>query len=704
MMRPLSSTLPPVILQAASRSTHGHAAPPLCEMLAAPRFDTKRFDATLEQAYGNATQQDIKAALDQAIQKNDREFVQKLLALGAHPHQAAANFRTLDPAMHHLLVFHERRRTLYAQDTFRDQPTPLDKQLQALQDPGSEEGRKILKLLRKEGKPEAGNSAGFLARILMRKPDFPVVAVWNNAAGQMRLDILRALLLLLPEDAIRKKLARAQPDGQLFNSPLQQALPAIKEKDRGLADVIKEFPYQSDRHIRRGSWKDFNHRLQFISSTSDRNRPKAEKNDHRIGRNIACRNYATYQLDRMGDDPALKFDYRRFGRQDLIMAKVGTDTEARVKKIRAETPEVHLIDNAKFGEFLAEQFKTMEGEGKATKAMLLSSSNHAMTLGLRIKKKEGTCFYVVKFFDPNVTTHGTRSKASLKTFESQSLTFYLMMDGDLVSYYPESQQDKSYPEGISIAYVRPTNGEPKPEGSSSAGIEGRTLTSVPEGPLSPAAIWYAMRSGFDGSLRQWKGQIANLPVAQRLKLLDAKLKVFDAKGRDDALGALYVALQNGFGAAIRAYAELLKMIPESQRAALAAAKRGDGISGLYMALQGGHADAIRAYTEILKIVPESRRTALLAAKSSDGTPGFYIALHDGHVDALRAYAELLKMVPENQRGTLLETEDANVIPDMYEALQKCPADVVQEYVELFAMVAENRRPPWLKQLFSTGTR
>ena len=87
------------------------------------------------------------------------------------------------------------------------------------------------------------------------------------------------------------------------------------------------------------------------------------------------------------------------------------DSEKTWAALRTRASETHLIDNAKFGQFLADQFAVMEKENQPTRLMLVESTNHTMNPGLRIKDdEEGKRSYVVKFFDPNDTTTDTRSK------------------------------------------------------------------------------------------------------------------------------------------------------------------------------------------------------------------------------------------------------------------------------------------------------
>ena len=60
-----------------------------------------------------------------------------------------------------------------------------------------------------------------------------------------------------------------------------------------------------------------------------------------------------------------------------------------------------------------------------------------------------------------------------------------------------------------------------------------------------------------------------------------------------------------------------------------------------MALQKGHADAIRAFGELLKLVPPKQRVKLLSVECFAGS-ALAAALQKGNLEALEQYMEIVK--------------------------------------------------------------
>lgn len=131
--------------------------------------------------------------------------------------------------------------------------------------------------------------------------------------------------------------------------------------------------------------------------------------------------------------------------------------------------------------------------------------------------------------------------------------------------------------------------------------------------------------------------------------------------------------------------------------------------GLYLALQSGHAEAVRAFGELLKLLPPESQVAalpnLLAAKRLNGTPGFHMALFNGHAEAVTAFGVLLKLLPEDLQKTalpgLLEAKDNKNIPGLYEAFQQNQAKTVRAFRNLLQLFPEEVREPILFSLLKT---
>ena len=530
-----------------------------------------------------------KTALDLAVRHEDLELARYLLDQGANPERTST--AAASAGMRALLTSWRRQTLLYAHHNEQDRQgwSDLDRALQAGR---HDEARMRLK------EEMAGGSAQ---------------KTWETAVAVGRRDILRALLVVGTPEELRA-LTRQQFAVREWQAELHE--------DAGLSAVLKEFPYQSAKC---GLPQNFNGRATF-DKTSEK---------------ILCRHLSAYQQEQQARDLRIKFDYGKFRSPRAIANNVKPDIKKTYEGLKAQASETHLIDNARFGQFLASQFAVMEKENQPARLMLVESTNHMMNLGLRIKHdEEGKRSYVVKFFDPNVTTTGTRSKAnSVQAFEMQTITSYLAEEEWAGFYYPEAR-------GRSMIYVRPEADAQAGTAISRGSSAGRVLTTCIETKdIDATVVWLFMDNGFAGNLRQLQGHLNTLSEDRRIALLTAK--------NDTGFPALYTGMQNGHAEAIKAYGELLASIPEDRRVALIAAKDDTGFSALYMGMWTGHVEAVKAYGELLALIPEDQRVELIAAKDPQGCPALYMAMEHGNVESVKVYGNLLKWVPPDRQAELL---------------------------------------------------
>lgn len=588
----------------------------------------------------NAPGSEGKRAIDLAIQYDDMAFAGHLLKNGADPELAR---QPPSQFMREMLDFFRRKNKLYPPGMRAE--TEFDRALQEALQEGRHNDAWTLLNREQEG-------------------DSPAKA-WLNAVKDKRRDILRAMLLLESAGTL-KALA-----GPQHGAPLQEALAL---KDKGLNDVIKEYPYFSPK---RGEPKWLNGQAKFSGT----------------GEAIECRHLVAYQQEVQAVDDAIKFDHDDLKDAATIATHVKPDVQAKYEKLKAQAAETHLFPNEKFGQFMAGQFEAMERQGPATRLVLVQSTSHSMNLGLRIKHKGGRKFYVAKFFDPNRTTSSTHNRASsLKTFETQELRAYIDENLPLQRYYGKE-------EFISMAFVRPNakvtgNEEAVPQSAHA----GRRLTSN-QCAITPAVVWHLLSNGFAGELRQLKEEINKLPLKERIELLAAK----DFRG----VPGLYKALQAGHAEVIKVYGELLQDLPPKERLALLDIKNLEGVPGLHMALCKGHAEAIEAYGELLQDIPPEERVALVVAKDREGTSGLYMALQEGHAKAVKAYGKLLQGLSPDALPALLAAKDRNGLSSLFWALQKHP-ETVSQYIEMVEQIApvlsqEGRAALW-KDIMASHSR
>ena len=605
-----------------------------------------------------------QCALELAVQHNNIDVVTQALLRDADPDQLSVRPNTVP--MEKLLNFVRRKNILYPPHLPHDQGTDLDCALRKLSvPPAKQEARQLL------NQALSGKNIG---------------EAWRDAVKEDQRDIQRAILLLHADKNHSFRLLQENP-----------------VMDEGVAKVMKEIPYFPPK---RGWPKDFNMQAEF--------RGKNEK--------IVCRHLVEHRqaVLRQSESDQLKFDDAQYASSKDITAHVSYDTEAKYQHLMAHAAETHLFHNRDFGKTLVQQFNEMERKQEATRLILLESTNHAMSVELKIKKKDGKTHYVARLFDPNATTSHVRvASDNLRTLERMTLKAFIDEDAHKV-YYPESgslattshmrvasgtlrtlermtledfideeAQKDSESDALSMMFVRPSAQEEQAMANHGAGaVENRTLTSsIGDKKINATALWHMLTQGFAGDLRRLKNEIVSRPKEEQIHLLTAK----DANGTP----GLYRTLQNGHADAIKAFGELLEQLqlePE-ECIRLLAVKNARGVPGLYMALQNGHADAIKEYGKLLEqlqLKPEEC-IELLAVKDHRGISGLFFALLNGHADAIKEYGELLMHVPPEKLVELLSAKDGHGIPGLFFALLNGRADAIKEYGELLMHVPPEER-------------
>ena len=592
----------------------------------------------------NAHDGNGKTVLDLAVRFNDLEFARYLLGQGAMPERTSLGAASHD--MQALLTSWRRKNLLYAHF--------------------NEGGRHFLDRLLYEGRHEEVQAA--MADMLEKKG---IQKVWKEAMDAGEHDVLRALLVISAPDELRKLTKDKHLVGQWLDS---------LRDDPGLSAVLKEFPYQS---AKRGKPDNHNGKAKFTGTN--------EK--------IVCRHLAIYQQVQQAKSPRIKFNYDQFSSEDAIEGNVTSDIEETYATLKAQASETHLVLNKNFGRFLARKFEEMEENGKQSTLMLVESTNHAMNVGLRIKHKDDTQSYVAKFFDPNETTTETRSKANnVKTFETQTLESYVTDAGLMNDYYPKpvdmplmleshvtdaDSMNDYYSKSVdmSLIFVRPEE-EAEASVSLNSSVD-RTLTSMDIEDINGMAIWYLMREGFTGSLKQLRDHFTGLPEDKLIELMAAK----DVKG----IPGFFISMQKGDLEIIKVWGELLEQcesIPSEKLIELLAGKKADGMPALFMGMNEGRAEAVTAWGELVKqfkSIPLDQIIELIAGRSADGYSAFFMAMSKGHAEAIKAWGELFKQfesIPKEQCIDLIAEKNANGMPALFVAMHQGNAEAIRAYGEV----------------------
>jgi len=563
------------------------------------------------------------AALKHAVRANDIDTARQALLSGAEPEGIPVH-AVADDKMRALLIYAHRKNKLYPPNGPHGPETALDRALRnGLEERDRQAAMDLLGMA-------AGNKQ--------------IPEAWRDAVKDKQVDVQRALLLLGYADQDRG-----------FRLLQKDAV-----TDPGVIAVMKEIPYFSPK---RGLPRKFNCQAMFPGTN--------EK--------IECRHLVEHRHATLEQSERRKFDYVQYATVQNIAAHVSPATYAQYKHLTMHAAETHLFHNHDFGQVLVGQFGEMQRKKETSRLLLLTSSNHVMSVELKVKDKDGKPHYVAALFDPNATTSHIRfASDDLRTLEGLTLKSVIKQESTYKLYYPNSDE-------ISLMFVRPltqaqAQAEPVRGNRGAGAVENRTLTScIHDEQLNEIALHHMLENGFSGDIRRLRNEMAKRPEDERLQLLQAK--------DGDRVPGFYLTLQNGHADAIRAYGEVLKglQVPSDKCIDLLAAKRVDGVPGLYVALQQGHADTIRAYGEVLKglRLPPDKCIDLLATKRVDGVPGLFGALHNGHADAIRAFGEALKglQVSPDKCIDLLEAKRVDSIPGLYVALQNGHADAIRAFGE-----------------------
>ncbi|NDP60517.1 MAG: ShET2/EspL2 family type III secretion system effector toxin [Oxalobacteraceae bacterium] len=479
---------------------------------------------------------------------------------------------------------------------------------------------------------------------------------WQKAARASRPDKLRALLLLFDERRISTELARPR-----FNSPLQQARNRPGLTDTALDQAIKQYPY-------------------FPTGWRERGVPVPPRNFN--AEPVVCRHLAMHHLRQMATAPGtLKCDlHEEFSSLETIRHKVDPDhMEQHYQALCARAGTSHLIANERFGAFLAGQFRAMESADphipQSTRLMLLESTKHTMSVGLRIKQDGNRTVYVVKVFDPNLSTHHARSRTDdLAMLEHKTLNDWLVDDNRPGIYYPEAN-------AVSLLFVLDASDPIAPD-ANAVPRPGRLLASL-DCALDATVMHHLLCDGFTGNLRQLAATFATLPDEQKITLLAGK--------NDKDEPGLYKAFQRGHADTMHAFAILLALVPQAARHALLMAWHPEAVPGLYAAFLGGHADLLRAYCAPLQLVPPSGRSSLLAA-STEGVAGLHCAFFlPGQAEVIRAFSAPLALVPEADRAALVAAKNRRGENGVLVALRHGHADAIRAFRDLLEMVPQEQR-------------
>lgn len=382
------------------------------------------------------------------------------------------------------------------------------------------------------------------------------------------------------------------------------------------------------------------------------------------GDKIVCQHLALHWNDRFTATQG-KVNYSQFDNTHSIHSDISTEAYHRIAPAI-----VRLARNAEWGRVIADTFINMDQCGDSTRALHVSSGNHAMTVGLKIKLRQEGKTWVIQFYDPNSTATHKRVAFSGAMADIQSEVTALRAEdfiepNDLKLYWLED-------EGLTAFFDHSTP------------VETMTLSHLPDDLLNPRVVYYAIRLELVDLIEA----TTNCLNASKEKVPSDKVERLLSIKYPNGMQGLKAILRMQNNPMLLAYSKLIShpQLPTEVMTKLLILKDEFGAPALFLALQNGETDTIRMYGEMFHHThfPIETVAEVLSAKRADATPGLFMAIHQGRADAIRAYGEaLLKArLPSEVVTELLIAKDAEDEPGLYSGVYRGHIEAVQAYHEV----------------------
>ena len=390
--------------------------------------------------------------------------------------------------------------------------------------------------------------------------------------------------------------------------------PALQPADAsGIRDFVKQFSY---RKLPTGRKK--------LVCLNDR----VTRDDTR--QKIVCRHLATYWLLHRPLLANGKIDYTSLtSKKHLKEAFKGENENAHDFYI-SNCTNCHLVENHRWGNFLAMQFREMADTGTHAepKRILINSDNHALACELRIKHgTDGVPTYAVDFYDPNVTASHRRVRTQdLEAIESLSMArlinnrlatnVYYRKQSFSMAFIISGQTprtvaaDRRFRSGMLTAAKadigmtetianRQLSSRPVVNSLLTPGpaVVGKTVTD--KNPVNGNYVYPVVSHGFSGELPHMFAEISKLPDAsEQVKIL--------SRPSSRGLGPLAAVMISGYENTVAAYTRgVLTMggLSGEQKtkvlSEIAKNRRGLKITPFQYAMAFDHASVVGTFTRLV---------------------------------------------------------------------------------------------------------
>ncbi|EKN6380019.1 ShET2/EspL2 family type III secretion system effector toxin [Yersinia enterocolitica] len=363
---------------------------------------------------------------------------------------------------------------------------------------------------------------------------------------------------------------------------------------------------------------------------------------------IVCRHLAAqYALDVLSNEERGKVKMKDYSNEESICGHVSKDTERYFHDVFSKSQTVYLINNNDFGSALIDNFQVMERNGETHRALLLSTHHHVMAVRLNIKETSKR-YYVINFYDPNVTDHTLRCKVDdLALLKSHTLESYINI-GYYYIYYNNNDDYKIMQlyvcENPGILSERAINNE-------------RKLTPL-KGTEPPSLSSYLLCKLLQNRYFIEVEKRINEMISQPLMSSDDIYHLL--KYCDPLFGPpLFFALTQDQFLMVAVLGKLIKLLPEEQRKALLDTTNSQGAPGLFIALKEGNVRSIAAYGKLLDLITDDDRAELLDIDNVTEQHYFFLILKHGNMNTFAASVELMKHLSASETEKFMAVKDKN---------------------------------------------
>jgi hypothetical protein len=378
-----------------------------------------------------------------------------------------------------------------------------------------------------------------------------------------------------------------------------------------------------------------------------------EKKDSKI----ECRHLVTQWIGMFLLSGNNKPDYAQLGTIEAIQKHVPRNAEQiHIASPRQGGP--YVVSRADWGAQVAMQFESMLARKETASALETRTSGHAMAVGLKIKKVQGRCIYVVLFYDPNRTaTHRRARFDDIADVEGLDPGTFDPVWGDIkedaLLMSPLTASD--YKSLLKLTDM-PIRAPSKLAGKLPA--------------LGSAAIRHLLDEGCIEALKELTPAFQRLPIAERY----AALYTFPTPS------SLYRVMLTGTAAMLAPFRELTEGMPDAARARVLLGLADTHMPGLQAAMLRGRIEMFQPYWLMVRdCLPAQWHVPLMRAAGTDGSDTLFFVCANGRAGVLEAYLLAIEDIGSSALALLLRARACNGRYGVVKAVVNGHTDLVRTF-------------------------